>query len=93
MKTSCKILELKNRNSSPLRYFEYRHLLFVFNQKTQAFEKVVFDTTEKFCDLASKYSKPTIDAEEHAFRSKLYGENLINVRVKNIVNLFFEEVL
>lgn len=61
------------------------------NDESQQFEQVYFNTAQSFAALTKKYTLP-LDQESRTQRRLLFGKNLIDVRVKNVIELLFEEV-
>ncbi|CAG0920834.1 unnamed protein product [Notodromas monacha] len=79
--------------SFSLRFFVFRHRKFVWDRGNDRFCQMtgMADQNVKISTLVN--ISEGLDAEEQAFRQKLFGQNSVNVEIKSYFTLLFTEVV
>ncbi|XP_071146699.1 polyamine-transporting ATPase 13A3-like isoform X6 [Mytilus edulis] len=86
------LLVEKRQSDSDLKYFDYQHIRYIWDQGARNFNKLL--------DLSTNVSCISITEDFQGFTSKeqeqkrlVYGDNVIDVDVKSYGKLFMEEVI
>ncbi|VDH94161.1 cation-transporting ATPase 13A3/4/5 [Mytilus galloprovincialis] len=86
------LLVEKRQSDSNLKYFDYQHIRYIWDQGARNFNKLL--------DLSTNVSCISITEDFQGFTSKeqeqkrlVYGDNVIDVDVKSYGKLFMEEVI
>lgn len=89
METLCNVKYFNVSFEGPIRYFIYRKSCFIYSEEVNKFQQVSYDINKKNSQI-HEMSKGRLEDPKSEF---IYGKNDIEIQVKNIFILFFEEVL
>ncbi|KAL9652542.1 hypothetical protein ABK040_000112 [Willaertia magna] len=91
-KIQQKIRGFANGNHFSVRVFTYRHVKYIYDVELKIFRKLQFNTSLPY-DFIHKNFSNGLSENIHTVRRVLFGKNLIDVPMKNVVSLLLDEVL
>jgi len=91
------LLSTHNTVTLQLRYFQYRHLIYVYNEETDRFHRVHHYTLFPFSEIHTMAHTTSVhlasNQQERDLKRLIFGINSIETEVRNVVALFLDEVL
>lgn len=77
---------------SSIKIFTYRYVKYIYDTNSDKFKRLQFNTSVPYTTIHDEFSTGLTE-QTRLLRNILFGKNLIEIPVKNIVSLLLDEVL